>query len=555
MKSDAIKKGIERAPHRALLKSLGIVENDLKKPFIAIVNSYTSIVPGHVHLNHVANAVANGIRRGGGVPFEFNTIAVCDGLAMGHEGMKYSLPSRDIIADSIEIMIQAHRFDGMVLIPNCDKVTPGMLMAAARIDIPSIVITGGPMLSGRYKGRKLGVISMFEAVGEFKANKITKKDLKEFEDRACPTPGSCNGMFTANTMACVTEALGLSLPYSAAIPAVDVRRQRIAEKSGEKILDLINKDLKPSDVLNIDSFQNAIIVDMALGGSTNTVLHLSAIAREARIPLSLEIFDTISKKTPHLCDMSPSGPYTMDDLDKAGGIPAVMKELEPFLNSESITVSTFTISKNIEEAKTFDKEVIRPLSNPVHQEGGISILWGNIAPKGAVVKTGAVPPELLTHKGPARVFNSEEDAMNAILNGNIKKRDVVLIRFEGPKGGPGMREMLSPSSAIVGLGLSESIALITDGRFSGGSRGLCVGHISPEAAENGPIAIIEEEDIIEIDIPHRTINVQICEKELLSRLQKLEPFKFKIQKGYLTRYSNMVKSANEGATLRIPYTK
>jgi len=555
LKSDAIKKGIERAPHRALLKSLGIVENDLKKPFIAIVNSYTSIVPGHIHLNHVANAVANGIRRGGGVPFEFNTIAVCDGLAMGHEGMKYSLPSRDIIADSIEIMIQAHRFDGMVLIPNCDKVTPGMLMAAARIDIPSIVITGGPMLSGRYKGRKLGVISMFEAVGEFKANKITKKDLKEFEDRACPTPGSCNGMFTANTMACVTEALGLSLPYSATIPAVEVRRLRIAEKSGEKILDLIKKDLKPTDILTIDSFQNAIIVDMALGGSTNTVLHLSAIAHEARIPLSLEIFDTISKRTPHLCDMSPGGPYTMDDLDKAGGIPAVMKELEPILNSESITVSTFTIAKNIEEAKTFDKDVIRPLSNPVHQEGGISILWGNIAPKGAVVKTGAVPSELLTHKGPARVFNSEEDAMKAILNGNIKKKDVVLIRFEGPKGGPGMREMLSPSSAIVGLGLSESVALITDGRFSGGSRGLCVGHISPEAAENGPIAIIEEEDIIEIDIPHRTINVQICEKELLNRLQKLEPFKFKIQKGYLTRYSNMVKSANEGATLKTPYTK
>ena len=551
MRSDAIKKGIERAPHRALLKSVGVTDKDLEKPFIAIANSYTSIVPGHIHLNHVANAVANGIRQRGGVSFEFNTIAVCDGIAMGHEGMKYSLPSRDIIADSIEIMVQAHQFDGIVLIPNCDKVTPGMLMAAARIDIPSIVVTGGPMLSGLFKGRKLGVIPMFEAVGEFKAGKITEEELKEFEDRACPTPGSCNGMFTANTMACVTEALGISLPGSATIPAVDARRLRIAERSGEQAVELVKKSLRPSDVLKIEAFENAIMVDMALGGSTNTVLHLSAVAQEARVPLSLDTFDELGRKVPHLCNMSPGGPYTMEELDRAGGIPAVMKELGSLLHLDAMTVTGSTVSQSIKEARILDREVIRPLSNPVHREGGIAILRGNIAPRGAVVKTAAVPAKLLVHKGPARVFDSEEEAMKVILNREVRGGDIVVIRYEGPQGGPGMREMLSPSGAIAGLGLLDSVALVTDGRFSGGTQGLCVGHISPEAAEGGSIAVVEKGDIIEIDIPRRRINVKLSDKEIADRLKRWKSSQPKVKRGYLTRYSAMVQSADQGATLKV----
>jgi len=551
LRSDAIKKGIERAPHRALLKSVGVTDKDLEKPFIAIANSYTSIVPGHIHLNHVANAVANGIRQRGGVSFEFNTIAVCDGIAMGHEGMKYSLPSRDIIADSIEIMVQAHQFDGIVLIPNCDKVTPGMLMAAARIDIPSIVVTGGPMLSGLFKGRKLGVIPMFEAVGEFKAGKITEEELKEFEDRACPTPGSCNGMFTANTMACVTEALGISLPGSATIPAVDARRLRIAERSGEQAVELVKKSLRPSDVLKIEAFENAIMVDMALGGSTNTVLHLSAVAQEARVPLSLDTFDELGRKVPHLCNMSPGGPYTMEELDRAGGIPAVMKELGSLLHLDAMTVTGSTVSQSIKEARILDREVIRPLSNPVHREGGIAILRGNIAPRGAVVKTAAVPAKLLVHKGPARVFDSEEEAMKVILNREVRGGDIVVIRYEGPQGGPGMREMLSPSGAIAGLGLLDSVALVTDGRFSGGTQGLCVGHISPEAAEGGSIAVVEKGDIIEIDIPRRRINVKLSDKEIADRLKRWKSSQPKVKRGYLTRYSAMVQSADQGATLKV----
>lgn len=551
MRSDAIKKGVERAPHRALLKSVGVTDEDLEKPFIAIANSYTSIVPGHIHLNRVADAVSSGIRQRGGVPFEFNTIAVCDGIAMGHEGMKYSLPSRDIIADSVEIMVQAHQFDGVVLISNCDKVTPGMLMAAARMDIPSIVVTGGPMLSGLFKGRKLGVIAMFEAVGEFKAGKISEEELKEFEDNACPTPGSCNGMFTANTMACVTEALGLSLSGSATIPAVDARRLRIAKRSGEQAVELVEKRLTPLKILTTEAFENAIMVDMALGGSTNTVLHLSAVASEAGVSLSLDAFDELGRKVPHLCNMSPGGPYTLEELDRAGGIPAVMKELSSLLHLDAETVTGSTVSKNIRDAKALDREIIRPLSNPVHKEGGIAILRGNIAPRGAVVKTAAVPAKLLVHSGPARVFDSEEDAMKVILNKDVRPEDIVVIRYEGPQGGPGMREMLSASGAIAGLGLLDSVALVTDGRFSGGSQGLCVGHISPEAAEGGPIAIIKEGDTVEIDVPRRRINVKLSEKEIGDRLKEWKPRPSKIRRGYLTRYSAIVQSADQGATLKI----
>jgi dihydroxy-acid dehydratase len=551
LRSDSIKTGVERAPHRALLKSVGVTNKDLEKPFIAIANSYTSIVPGHIHLNRVADAVSSGIRQTGGVPFEFNTIAVCDGIAMGHEGMKYSLPSRDIIADSVEIMVQAHQFDGVVLLSNCDKVTPGMLMAAARMNIPSIVVTGGPMLSGLFKGRKLGVISMFEAVGEFKAGKITEEELKEFENNACPTPGSCNGMFTANTMACVAEALGLSLPSSATIPAVNAKRLRIAKQSGEKIVELVKKRLTPSKILTIDAFENAIMVDMALGGSTNTVLHLSAIAKEAEVPLSLDAFDEWGKKIPHLCNMSPGGPYTLEELNRAGGIPAVMKELSSLLHLNAMTVSGSTVSQNIKDVRILDREIIRSISSPVHEEGGIAILRGNIAPRGAVVKTAAVPAKLLVHSGPARVFDSEEDAMKVILNKKIRRGDIIVIRYEGPRGGPGMREMLSASGAIAGLGLLESVALITDGRFSGGSQGLCVGHISPEAAEGGPISIVSEGDVIEIDIHQRIINVKLSEKDITDRLKQWKPSPSKARKGYLTRYMTMVQSADKGATLNI----
>ncbi|MDQ1279498.1 MAG: dihydroxy-acid dehydratase [Thermoproteota archaeon] len=550
MRSDAIKKGVERAPHRALLKSVGVTDEDLEKPFIAIANSYTTIVPGHIHLNSVAEAVARGIRQSGGVAFEFNTIAVCDGIAMGHEGMKYSLPSRDIIADSVEIMVQAHQFDGVVLLSNCDKVTPGMLMAASRIDIPSIVVTGGPMLSGLVKDRKLGVISMFEAVGEFKAGKLTEEELKEFEDKACPTPGSCNGMFTANTMACVTEALGLSLPGSATIPAVDARRLRIAERSGEQAVELVRKGTTPLEILTSDAFENAIMVDMALGGSTNTVLHLSAVAKEAGILLNLDMFDELGRNIPHLCNMSPGGPYTLEELDRAGGIPAVMKELSSLLHLDAQTVTGSSVSQNIKDAEVLDREIIRPLSNPVHKEGGIAILRGNIAPRGAVVKTAAVPARLLINIGPARVFNSEENAMKVILDKGIKPGDIVVIRYEGPQGGPGMREMLSASGAIAGLGLLDSVALITDGRFSGGSQGLCIGHISPEAAEGGPIAAVREGDIIEIDIPRRKINVKLSESEVEERMKEWKPIPSKIRRGYLTRYSAAVQSADQGATLK-----
>ncbi len=549
MRSDAIKRGIERAPHRALLKALGITDKDLDKPFIAVANSFTTVVPGHAHLNQVADAVKAGVISAGGVPFEFNTIAICDGLAMGHEGMKYSLPSRELIADSIEVMVQAHRFDGMVLITNCDKVTPGMLMTAARLNIPAIVVTGGPMLSGMYKGRRIGTASMFEAVGEVAAGKMSEEELKKLEDLACPSCGSCNGMFTANTMACVTEALGMSLPGCATPSAVGAARLRVAKASGRRVVGLITEDLKPLDILTSEAFENAVMVDMALGGSTNTVLHLSAIAREAEVSLSLTLFDKMSGRVPHLCNMVPSGPYTLEDLDAAGGIPAVMKELSPLLHSNTVTVTGKTVEENIEQTVVLDANVIRPLTNPVHPEGGIAILKGNLAPKRAVVKATAISPKMIAHKGPAKVFDSEEEAMKAILNKEIREGDVVVIRYEGPKGGPGMREMLSPTATIAGMGLSESVALVTDGRFSGATRGPCIGHVSPEAADGGPIAVLRNGDIIEIDVPKRKLNVELADGELGNRLRSWKPKQLKVGKGYLVRYSQLVQPAHMGCVL------
>ena len=549
MRSDVVKRGVERAPHRALLKALGITTKDLDKPFIAVVNSFTTVVPGHAHLNQVADAVKAGVISAGGIPFEFNTIAICDGLAMGHEGMKYSLPSRELIADSIEVMVQAHRFDGMVLVTNCDKITPGMLMTAARLNIPAIVVTGGPMLSGIYKGRKIGTASMFEAVGEVAAGKMSEEELKKLEDLACPSCGSCNGMFTANTMACVTEALGMSLPGCATPSAVSAARLRIAKASGGRLVELVTEDLKPLDILTSEAFENAVMVDMALGGSTNTVLHLSAIAREAEVSLPLTLFDELSRRVSHLCNMVPSGPYTMEDLDAAGGIPAVMKDLSPFLHLNAVTVTGKTVEENIEQAVVLDANVIRPLTNPVHPEGGIAILKGNLAPKRAVVKATAISPKMLVHKGPAKVFDSEEEAMTAILNKEIRKGDVVVIRYEGPKGGPGMREMLSPTAIIAGMGLSESVALVTDGRFSGATRGPCIGHVSPEAADGGPIAVLRDGDVIEIDVPKRKLNVELTDEELGNRLKSWKPKQLNVRKGYLVRYSQLVQPAHMGSVL------
>jgi len=549
LRSDTIKRGVERAPHRALLKALGVTDKDLDKPFIAVVNSFTTVVPGHAHLNQVADAVKVGVTSAGGMTFEFNTIAICDGLAMGHEGMRYSLPSREIIADSVELMVQAHRFDGMVLVTNCDKITPGMLMAAARLNIPSVVVTGGPMLSGTYKGRKVGTASMFEAVGEVAAGKMSEEQLKMLEEVACPGCGSCNGMFTANTMACVTEALGMSMPGCATPPAVSASRLRIAKQSGERVVELVREDLKPLSILTPEAFENAIMIDMALGGSTNTVLHLSAIAGEAEVPLSLGLFDELSRRVPHLCNIVPSGPYAMEDLDAAGGISAVMKELSSFLHLDAVTVTGKTVKENIGEAVVLDADVIRPLTIPVHREGVIAILKGNLAPNGAVVKATAISLKMLVHRGPARIFDSEEEAMKALLNREIREGDVIVIRYEGPKGGPGMREMLSPTATIVGMGLSESVALVTDGRFSGATRGPCIGHVSPEAAEGGPIAALRNGDLIEIDIPKRKLNVELSDEELRNRLRLWKPRKPKVGRSYLARYSQLVRPAHMGAVL------
>ncbi len=549
MRSDAVKVGVERAPHRALLKALGISDSDLSKPFIGVVNSYTNVVPGHAHLNQVAEAVKAGITSAGGVSFEFNTIGICDGIAMGHSGMRYSLPSRELIADSVEVMVQAHQFDGIVLITTCDKITPGMLMAAARLNIPAIMVTGGPMLSGVYKGKKVGTDSMFEAIGKVSAGKMSEGELKALEDVACPTCGSCNGMFTANTMACITEALGMSLPGCATPAAVSAERLRIAKSTGERVVGLVNQDLKPREILSSNSFENAVIVDMALGGSTNTVLHVTAIANEAEVNLPLSIFDKLSRHVPHLCSMIPSGPYDMKDLDEAGGIPAVMKELEPLLHMNAITVTGKSVKENIASAVVLNAEVIHPLDNPVHKQGGIAVLMGNLAPDGAIVKAAGISAKMMVHQGPAKTFDSEEDAMKAILNKEIQEGDVVVIRYEGPKGGPGMREMLSPTATIAGMGLSESVALITDGRFSGATRGPCIGHVCPEAAVGGPIAMISNGDIIEIDVPRRKLNVKLSAEELAKRLKSWTAREPNVKTGYLIRYSKLVQPANKGSVL------
>ncbi len=536
MRSDQIKKGTEKAPHRALLKSLGLQDDDIAKPLIGIANSYTNIVPGHIHLRVIGEAVKEGILSAGGTPFEFDTIAVCDGIAMGHEGMRYSLPSREIIADSVEIMLQAHSLDGLVMISNCDKITPGMLMAAARVDIPAIMVTGGPMAAGRHHGKKISYSTMPEALGQVAAGKMTENELLEMEANACPGCGSCSGMFTANTMACLTEALGMSLPYCATSLANSAFKLRLARGTGKQIVKLINDDLKPSQILTKEAFINAIAVDMALGGSTNTTLHLPAIAKEAGLTVPLSVFDEIGRKVPHLCSMIPSGTYALEDLDAAGGVPAVMSELKSLLNLKLKTVTGKTVGENIKNVEVLDREVIHSLAKPVHKEGGIAILTGNLAPKGSVIKTAGVSPKMQKHTGPAKVFDSEKEALTAIRGNQIKAGDVVVIRYEGPRGGPGMPEMLFPTATIAGMGLSESVALITDGRFSGATRGGSIGHVAPEAFDGGPIAVLKNGDIITIDIPNRTLKVELSDTELTARLAAWKPREPKIKKGILSRY-------------------
>ncbi len=555
MRSDSIKKGIERAPHRALLRAVGVCSRDFSKPFIGIVNSFNDIVPGHKHLNKIADAVKAGVLSAGGFPFEFNTIGVCDGIAMNHPGMKFSLPSRELIADSVEIMAEAHRFDALVFIPNCDKVVPGMLMAALRLNIPSIFISGGPMLAGHIykKGKSLPVdlISVFTAVGSVAQGTMTEAELEEIEIAACPGCGSCSGMYTANTMNCLTEAIGMALPGNGTIPAVDSRRIHLAMEAGKQIVAVLDKDLKPRDIITLQSIANAFAVDMALGGSTNSVLHFKAIAHEAGIKFPLKLINEMNDKVPHLCKISPhSEMQHIEDLDNAGGIPAVMHEISKFLNGNEKTVLLKPISSYYRTARVKDHEVIRPLSRPYSKTGGISILFGNLAPGGAVVKSGAVSPEMMKHSGPARVFENEEDATRGIMAKKVKKGDVVVIRYEGPKGGPGMREMLTPTSLLSGMGLESRVALITDGRFSGGTRGAAIGHVVPEAADRGPIAAVQNGDIISIDIPARKINVKLSDAEIKNRLKKVPPFKTSIKSGYLKRYIEQVGPASEGAVFK-----
>lgn len=552
MKSDIVKKGIERAPHRSLFKAMGYTDEEIERPLIGVVNSKNEIVPGHIHLDKITEAVKAGIRMAGGTPVEFGAIGVCDGIAMGHMGMKYSLPTRELIADSCEAMGLAHSFDGMVFIPNCDKIVPGMLMAAARINVPSVVISGGPMLSIQRNGKYLDLNSVFEAVGAYKAGKMTEEEVCDYEDHACPGCGSCSGMFTANSMNCLTEVLGLGLPGNGTVPAVYAERIRLAKKAGMKVMELVEKDIKPSDILTSKAFDNALTVDMALGCSTNSILHLPAIAHEAGIEINLDIVNEISGKVPNLCKLAPSGHHHVQDLYMAGGVQAVMKELskKELLNLDLVTVTGKTVKENIESAEVKDNDVIRSIDNPYSTTGGIAVLRGNLAPEGAVVKRSAVAPEMLVHKGPARVFECEDDAINAIYKGEINKGDVVIIRYEGPKGGPGMREMLGPTSAIAGMGLDKHVALITDGRFSGATRGASIGHASPEAMEGGPIAIVREGDIISIDIPDGKLNVEISENEISERLKGWKAPQPKITKGYLGRYAKLVSSASTGAVFK-----
>jgi dihydroxy-acid dehydratase len=550
MRSRTIKEGLERVPHRALLYATGIPKSEMKKPFIGVATSFTDIIPGHIGMRDLERFIEKGIHTGGGYPFFFGVPGICDGIAMGHTGMHYSLPSRELIADIVETVIQAHQLDGLVLLTNCDKITPGMLMAAARVNIPSIVVTAGPMLSGRMRGRRLSLVNdTFEAIGKYKKGLLKKEELETLEMCACPGVGSCQGMYTANTMACVTEALGMSLPRCATALAVSADKRRIAFESGRAVVDLIRGNVTPRKILTKKAFENAIMVDLALGGSTNTVLHIPAIAHDAGVELPLEAFDALSRKTPHLANMLPGGNHYLEDLDWAGGIPALMKRLRGNLNN-NVTVSGRKIFDIADSAEVIDESVIRPFNKPYHREGGIAILRGNLAPDGAVVKQSAVSQNMMKFEGTARVFNSEEDGMKAILNGRIKGGDIVVIRYEGPKGGPGMREMLSPTSAIAGMGLSESVALITDGRFSGGTRGPCIGHVSPEAMEGGTIAILKDGDRIKIDIPGRRVDVFLSAKQIKERFRKWKPLKPKITSGYLSRYARMVSSAGSGAVMK-----
>ncbi len=550
MRSDNIKRGIERAPHRSLLKALGLTDSEIERPLIAVANSANEIVPGHIHLDRINEAVKAGIRMAGGTPIEFRTIGVCDGIAMGHQGMNYSLGSRETIADSVEIMLQAHQFDGVVLIANCDKIVPGMLMALLRVNIPGLIVSGGPMLCGRLSdGEPVDLISLFEGVGQVVDGEMSEKSLKILEDEACPGAGSCSGMFTANSMNCLSEAIGLALPGNGTIPALTAKRIRLAKTAGMRVVELVKKDIKPRDIATAEAFRNAITVDMAIGASTNTVLHLPAISREAGIEIDLDLFDAISRSTPNICMISPASKQHIQDLDAAGGIPAVMKELSEnnLINTDAVTVSGKRIKDIISSARICDRDVIRSLSSPYSPEGGIAVLRGSLAPDGAVVKQSAVSPSMMKFTGTATVFDCEADAMEAVVGGRVKE-GVLVIRYEGPKGGPGMREMLSITSVIWGRGLEEKVALLTDGRFSGGTRGPCIGHISPEAAEGGPIGLVKNGDVIEIDIKNRRLDLKVSAEEMKKRKKEYKKPVKKLD-GFLSRYSRMVKSANTGAVL------
>lgn len=554
MKSDAVKKGVQQAPHRSLFNALGLTKEEMNKPLVGIVSSYNEIVPGHMNLDKIVEAVKMGVAMAGGVPRVFPAIAVCDGIAMGHIGMKYSLVTRDLIADSTEAMAMAHQFDALVMVPNCDKNVPGLLMAAARINVPTVFVSGGPMLAGHVGGQKRSLSSMFEAVGAHAAGKISDEGLDEFECKVCPTCGSCSGMYTANSMNCLTEVLGMGLRGNGTIPAVYSERIRLAKQAGMKVMELLEKNIRPRDIMTEDAIINALTVDMALGCSTNSMLHLPAIAHEIGMDFKIPFANEISAKTPNLCHLAPAGPTYMEDLNEAGGVYAVMNELNKkgLIKTECMTVTGKTVGENIKDAVNLNPEVIRPIDNPYSETGGLAVLQGNLAPDGSVVKRSAVVEEMLVHEGPARVFECEEDASEAILSGSIKAGDVVVIRYEGPKGGPGMREMLNPTSQIAGMGLGSSVALITDGRFSGASRGASIGHVSPEAAVGGPIALIEEGDIIQIDIPNHTLNVKVSDEEMARRKANWQPREPKVKTGYLARYAALVTSGDRGAVLEIP---
>ena len=553
MKSDAVKTGMQQAPHRSLFNALGMTEEEMRKPLVGIVSSYNEIVPGHMNLDKIVDAVKLGVAIAGGTPVVFPAIAVCDGIAMGHIGMKYSLVTRDLIADSTECMALAHQFDALVMVPNCDKNVPGLLMAAARINVPTVFVSGGPMLAGHVKGHKTSLSSMFEAVGAYAAGNMSEEDVKEFENKACPTCGSCSGMYTANSMNCLTEVLGMGLKGNGTIPAVYSERIKLAKHAGMKVMEMYEKNIRPRDIMTKEAFMNALTMDMALGCSTNSMLHLPAIAHEAGVELNVDIANEISARTPNLCHLAPAGPTYIEDLNEAGGIYAVMKEISKkgLLNLDCMTVTGRTVGENIKDCVNRNPEVIRPVENPYSQTGGIAILKGNLAPDSAVVKRSAVAPEMLKHEGPARVFDCEEDAIDAIKSGRIVAGDVVVIRYEGPKGGPGMREMLNPTSAIAGMGLGSTVALITDGRFSGASRGASIGHASPEAAVGGPIALVEEGDIISIDIDNHELNVLVSDQEMEARKAKWQPRTPQVTTGYLARYASLVTSADRGAVLQV----